>query len=219
MYRGGIPPDREVGRDKRRPARSEAELVQVGYQSVRRADSCDSVVRGIHNDVLSNAFTRGQISLPPGEDWLSSVLLNADIRRHVGGLERVEPDQPPVGPEDHRPFLDRTILRSEEDVARCCARTSLDRGRRGLQVWPGLELPDVAIDARRCRQRQVRKATGRLGHAEGEGALLCSNDVKPCLHSNPLTRSERLVWQEALAVAVGMRPDITVMTSAERPGH
>lgn len=122
---------------------------------------------------LADPGARPQVVLPPGQHGQVLVLLDPEVDRLGLGGKRLEPDQLPVLVEDHRPVLERTLLRSEEDVpGGRVAGVADDFGRRGREVGLALEARHVAIGCELGREGGVLDRA--RGLRDGEPVLPCA---------------------------------------------
>src|SRR5207248_2093078 len=83
----------------------------VGAQAVGCAHHREPPVGGALDHVLPEPNAGTALPVPPGEHWLVVVALDAQVGGHFALRQRVEPDQAPVRGEDHRPVLERALLR------------------------------------------------------------------------------------------------------------
>ena len=93
-----------VDRDERGALVRQPELVLVGVQPVPRSDRGDRVVVLVEDVVGALAVTRAGVALalPPGEDGLALVALDAEVEGLVAALWSLEPDRPSLVVDDLR---------------------------------------------------------------------------------------------------------------------
>ena len=106
----------------------------------------DLAIRVAHDHVVPVADALVGAAAPPGQDRPPAVALHPEVG-HAVCVEWVEPDEPPVVVDDHRPGLLDVFLRREEDVAGGGGAGSRDLDERGPEIrtreevlggWPRL---------------------------------------------------------------------------------
>ena len=205
----------EVGGHERGPLRREEEFVEVRTVTVAAAHVGEVRVGARVDHVFADpeAVNR-DVALPPGEHRPAVELLHAQVRREGVARQRLEPEQPAGGVEDHRAGLPRPPVRRHEDVAFGHARgVGRDRHRRWAQVRSRAEalflLGGAGMDRLRRRADGVGARDAEHVGDRAPGAA----DAGAGAHGDPLAFRERRGGQEARAVALrvgaqpaGMRP-------------
>ena len=127
--RGEVAEDRVIGRDQRRPAGSELEVVQIGLRAVAGPHVRDVRVGAVGDHILAAARTRAPRCRPattsaPACPRIPAPAGSSPIRARGSGLNH---SKPPARVEDHRARLARPGVRRDELVAAAPRR----RGLRG----------------------------------------------------------------------------------------
>ena len=140
--RAEVAADRVVDGDQGRVVRRQLEFVQVGLVAVAGPHHRDLPVGAVGDHPAGGAAAAGhERVLPPGEHRLAAVALHAQVARPRSGRQRVEPDQPAVFVEDHRPVLPVTRVGREEQVRRSPGRARVTvtvggrRSGRETKLW------------------------------------------------------------------------------------
>ena len=113
QVRSALRVDRHVGRS----ARGQLELVVVAHVAVAGSDARDLPVVAVEDHVVAHAVAVSRAALPPREDRLPSVVLDAEAGHGVMGRGRAEPHDVPPVVDDLRAVLAGAALDGEEDVA------------------------------------------------------------------------------------------------------
>ncbi len=161
--------------DQRGVLRGDDELVQVGLQSVARADGGDGPVRTVGDHRLAFPVAGDHAALPPGEHRLAPVGLDLEVHPsrpgagREGGVRRI-PDDAAVPVQDHQSRLARPgkrIARGRQDeVGGVGGRrggltvTVRDRQGRGVEIAAGHEVQHPAGVLRRRRGRGAVRRQG-----------------------------------------------------------
>jgi hypothetical protein len=115
--------DRVVGGDQRRAAVGEPELMLVGIEPVARRDGGDLLVVLVEDHVLAGAVPGAARALADveGQDRLAAVLLDPEVGRLVGQIDREKVEWLPLVVDDLGALLSRSAggddLWRREDVA------------------------------------------------------------------------------------------------------
>ena len=185
---------------------------------IGRLHGRDLLVARVVDHALAVARAVVGVALKPGQHRLSLVLLDPEIGGQLIRGQRLEPDQVARRVEDHRPVLERAVLRGQEDVAVVGGGGALiDRDRRRLEARLRVEVLDAVRPGRDHRQLQRGERPERGGDLERERPVRAADDVQPGGDGHGFAGGERRVGNEAPAVAVGVGLDLSAVGARARP--
>ena len=174
---GQVHQHRRVDGEQRVALGREAELVDVHRVAVAGVHDVQRAVAGVGDHALAEAVGgHGHRALPPGQDRLARVVLDAQVAGDLGKLELVEPDHVALAVDDHRAARahrreghrlgragvhDRRGQRREEDpVAEAGGVLEHGDAWRGEAGLGGEVLELVGLDLGGAQQRRVRAQAG-----------------------------------------------------------
>ena len=212
---------RVVGGEQRRAGGRDLELVQVGLVAVAGPDLGDRPVVGAGDHVDTEAEpVHGDPALPPGQHRGAVELLHAQVGCDGRRRQRTEPDQLPVGVEDHRAGLGGNAVGREELVSgRVGGGVRVD----GDDGWSKCGRRDEALARVTPELVELRRGVGervllRDGELEAQG-LRGPPQCQLRVDGHGLPRGERLLREEAAAVALRIGLERPAVQAAARAEH